>query len=188
MPVYGGLFGNPKCPCKVSTRPCVGAFRQWKVFKCPYILKLRPTQEPPPQRAVCIPKMHWCLPKNAPLFAEKTHFVPPKSPAATKKSPKMYQPQCTQKPPYRRWRNGPPQIQYAPTKTHFLPPKKIWLPHVSYTCGPLCTKKPTWLPPFILKNPRMGCLGVSSFPALSITEAPLLHPSKTPRGHSHLVP
>ena len=66
--------------------------------------------------------------------------------------------------------------------------KNSYLPQVCYTCGPLCTKEPTWLPPFIQKKPRMGYLAVSSFPPLTTTHTPLLDPSTILRGLSHLIP
>ena len=42
-------------------------------------------------------------------------------------------------------------------------------------------EKANLVAPFHTKNPRMGYLGVFSFPPLSTTHTPLLHPSKTLR-------
>ena len=94
-----------------------------------------------------------------------------KTPRPIPKNPKMYQknPRFVHKIPLLTFRNGPLQNQYAPTKTCFLPKKTTYLPHIYYTCGSLCTRKPTSLPLFVLKHPRMGHLGDSSFTPLSTT-------------------
>ena len=82
------------------------------------------------------------LQKNSPLCTKKLSVLSQKNtPPNAKKTPK-----CTKKPLYKPCQNGPPQNQYVPTKTRFFPKKKERKKHACYTCGPLCTKNPTWLP------------------------------------------
>ena len=84
-------------------------------------------------------------PKNPGHEPKNPQNVPKSPPFAPNKQSLLTLPEWT-----------PRKIQYAPTKTLLLQKKNSCLPHVCiliYTCGTLCTKKPTWLPPFILPPP-----------------------------------
>ena len=85
---------------------------------------------------------------------KKTRFVPKKNTTADiRLPPKMYEkpPVCTKKKPLFDVAGIDPHKSNVHKKTPFPPKKTSCLAHVCYTCGPLCTKTPTWLPLFILK-------------------------------------
>ena len=110
------------------------------------------------------------LPKDPRLVAKNPHHIPKNPRKCTKKPPK-----CTKKAPFVPIKNPTELARMDPHETnmhqqkHPFCQKIICLPCVRYTCGPLCTKKPTWLPLSLPKNHSMGYLGVSSFTPLSTT-------------------
>ena len=107
----------------------------------------------------------WCIPKNPPFCTKPPPVRYQKTPRFVPNTPpNVPPPVCTRKRP-----PTPHPHKTNMQQNHPFYQKTTWLPHICYTCGPLCTKKTTWLPPFVLKNPRIGCLGIPSFPPLATT-------------------